>query len=96
MSHLKDLNLVEDICPVSEFRAHATSFIQKVKEDHRPLILTQHGKSSAVLMDVRDYQELKEKLELLEAVETGREQVRQKQVTSHTGAKKQILSRFKK
>ncbi|MCC5914576.1 MAG: type II toxin-antitoxin system Phd/YefM family antitoxin [Balneolaceae bacterium] len=28
--------------------ANASSYIERVKTEHRPLVLTQHGKSSAV------------------------------------------------
>lgn len=50
------LQVDRDIQPLSEFRANAASFIQRVKTYRRPLILTQHGKSSVVLLDVEGYQ----------------------------------------
>ncbi|ABB23777.1 type II toxin-antitoxin system Phd/YefM family antitoxin [Pelodictyon luteolum] len=52
------INVEEDIRPLSEFRAHAASFVDHVKRTRRPLVLTQHGKSAAVLLDVREYQRL--------------------------------------
>ena len=33
-------NLVEDICPVSEFRADINKFIAKTRETHRQIVLT--------------------------------------------------------
>ncbi|TCD47145.1 type II toxin-antitoxin system Phd/YefM family antitoxin [Chlorobium sp. N1] len=55
---MERINLEEDIRPLSEFRAHAASFVDHVKETRRPLVLTQHGKSAVVLLDVREYQSL--------------------------------------
>lgn len=65
MSHIQ---LDRDIRSLSEFRANAASFIEQVKSEHRPLVITQHGKSSAVLIDVEDYQKLLDKIQFLEEI----------------------------
>lgn len=65
MSHIQ---LDRDIRSLSEFRANAASFIEQVKSEHRPLVLTQHGKSSAVLIGVEDYQKLLDKIQLHEEI----------------------------
>lgn len=72
---MQSLQVDLDIQPLSEFRANAASFIQRVKTEHRPLILTQHGKSSAVLIDVEDYQNLLNTVSLLREVATAREEL---------------------
>ena len=61
-------NLAEDIYSVSDFRADITSMISKTKETHRPIVLTQRGKSSAVVLDIRDYQNMLDKFQFMEAV----------------------------
>jgi len=58
-------NLDEDVQPVSEFRANAAKFVQRVRETRRPLLLTQHGTSAAVLMDVGEYEKMLDSIELL-------------------------------
>lgn len=65
---MSQIQLDRDIRSLSEFRANAASFIEQVKSEHRPLVLTQHGKSSAVLIDVEDYQKLLDKIQLLEEI----------------------------
>jgi len=35
------VNLAEDICPVSEFRADINTVLQKTKTTHRPIVLTE-------------------------------------------------------
>ena len=52
------INLAEDICPISEFRTEVNAVLQRAKSTHRPIVLTQHGKSTAVLLDINDYQDL--------------------------------------
>lgn len=65
---MKRLHLDKDIQPLSEFRANAASMIEKLKAHHRPLVMTQHGKSSAVLLDVSDYEKMVDTIELLQEV----------------------------
>jgi antitoxin YefM len=52
------IDLVSDIKPLSEFRANTASLITQVRKTGRPLVLTQHGKSAVVLLDVRHYQSM--------------------------------------
>ncbi|HWQ25679.1 MAG TPA: type II toxin-antitoxin system Phd/YefM family antitoxin [Chlorobaculum sp.] len=50
------IDLENDIRPLSEFRANTASLVTQVRKTGRPLVLTQHGKSAVVLLDVRLYQ----------------------------------------
>ncbi|HQF55987.1 MAG TPA: type II toxin-antitoxin system Phd/YefM family antitoxin [Fibrobacteria bacterium] len=61
------MNVLEDVCPISEFREHAASMVARVRSNQRPIIITQHGKSSAVLVSAESYQELLDRLEILQA-----------------------------
>jgi len=72
---MNSLNLAEDILPVSEFRADINSMIQKTKKTHRPIVLTQHGKTSAVVLDINDYQRLIYERQLFEEVKLAKQQV---------------------
>lgn len=55
----------EDIQPLTAFRANVASFVDQVRESGRPLVLTQHGRSAAVLLGAADYEALIEELEFL-------------------------------
>jgi len=91
---MKQIDLTEDIRSLSEFRANTSSLIQQVKNTRRPLVITQHGKSSAVVLDVREYEALMDKIELLQDIQTAQLQLDAGMGTSHTEAKKQVLSRI--
>jgi prevent-host-death family protein len=58
----------QDIQPLSTFRANAASLVQQVRETKRPLVLTQHGRSAAVLLDVEEYEAMVEQIEILRDV----------------------------
>jgi prevent-host-death family protein len=72
---MSQIQLDQDIRSLSDFRANAASYIERVKTKRRPLVLTQHGKSSAVLIDVEDYQKLLDKIQLLEELSTARKEL---------------------
>lgn len=93
---LSRLRPTEDVRPLSEFRANAASVVQQVKGTKRPVILTVHGRSAAVLLDVGEYDALMDQLELLRDVRTAEVQLRKGQGVSHARAQARILSRLKK
>ena len=69
---MRSLKLDEDIRPLSEFRAGVATFIKQVNETGRPLVLTQHGRGVAVVIDIAEYAEMRERLETLEDIAVAR------------------------
>ncbi len=84
-----------DIKPVSEFRANAAELIEHVKKSGRPLVLTQRGHSAAVLLNVGDYAQLVEELELLRDVRTAVQQIESGKGVPNREAKAQLRRRFR-
>lgn len=88
--------LDQDVKPISEFRANAASLVQQVQRTKRPLVITQQGRSAAVLLDVSEYEKLLAKLELLQDIHTSENQLDNGQSISHATARKKALGRFGK
>ncbi len=86
--------LDEDIRPLSEFRAGVASFVKQVNDTKRPLVLTQHGRGVAVLVDIREFEAMRERLALLEDVAVGRAQIAAGEVVEHEEAKARVLKRL--
>ncbi len=89
---MTQLSLVQDIQPLSTFRGNVTGFIKQVQTTHRPLVITNHGRSAAVLLDVVKYEELIEKLELLQDIHTAERQMMDGKGVSHDDALTQVLA----
>ncbi len=92
---MKRIQLDEDIQPLSEFRANVGAYIEKIKKTKRPLVITLHGKSAAVMMDVSEYEGLIEKLELLSDIQAAELQLSQGKGIIHDEAKNQVLESLK-
>lgn len=65
----------QDIRSLSEFRANIAAFVEQVRASKRPLVLTQHGRGTAVLMDVDAYEALLDRVELQEDLRIAEAQV---------------------
>lgn len=78
----------QDVKPISEFRANAASLVQQVQRTRRPLVITQQGKSAAILLDVSEYEKLLAKIELLQDVQTGESQIDGGYGITHSAARK--------
>tara|TARA_R110002124_G_scaffold183735_2_gene351184 strand:- start:736 stop:1029 length:294 start_codon:yes stop_codon:yes gene_type:complete len=90
------IELDQDIQPLSEFRKHSADFIDRVKSQKRSIILTQHGKSAAVLVDVGEYQRLINKIDHRDKLMEAERQIVRGEVVSHEEAKKQIKENLAK
>lgn len=93
---MKRINLDQDIKPLTEFRANVTAFVQRVRKTKRPLVITQHGRSSAVLLDVEEYESLIEKIEILEDIQLSEKQIREGHSVNHAEVKDKITNLLKK
>ena len=82
--------LTEDVIPVTDFRNKAAELLQKVKKTRRPLILTQRGRSAAVLEDVKEYETRQERLELLEAIVQGLQAAEKGDLIPHVEAMRKL------
>jgi antitoxin YefM len=90
------LKPTEDIHPLSDFRSNAAAFVERVRSTGRPVILTQRGRSAAVLLDVAEYEALVEELELLRDVRTAEKQLAAGKALSATAAKRRVRAALKR
>ena len=67
MTHrnMSRLRPTQDVRPVTEFRANASAFLEQIRTTKCAVILTQHGRSAAVLLDMAVYEDLLSELAML-------------------------------
>ena len=69
------VNYAEDIVPLSSFRADVTRLMSQTKQTHRPIVVTQNGRAANVFLDVSDYQQLIDKLDLMMDIHSGEKDI---------------------
>lgn len=93
-----NISLSKDIEPLSEFRKKSADFVKRLKKEKQPIVLTQNGRSAAVLMDVTEYERIAKKMEMLEDLLEAKQQVEQGRTFTLDEGKKRIekhLSKWK-
>lgn len=59
---------LRDIHSLSEFQRNTREFLQQMKQNRSPIVLTVNGKAEVVVQDAQSYQEMLTRLERAEAV----------------------------
>jgi len=91
---MRRVRVNEDIKPMSEFRTSIASFLKQIHDTKRPLIITQHGKGVAVLLDAGEYEAMQEKIELLQDIQTSISQIEGGKGVDHEQARAMVLKRI--
>jgi prevent-host-death family protein len=92
---MQSAQLNTDIHPVSDLCTNIDVIIEELKKTKRPIVITQHGKSAAVMLDVTEYENLLEKIELLTDIHIAETQLQESKGILHRDAKRKILERIK-
>ena len=92
---MQPLKLDEDIRQLSEFSAGVASFVKQVNETRRPMVLTQHGRGVAVLVDIHEFEAMRERMALLEDIALAEAQIAAGRVTPHEEAKARALKKLR-
>ena len=93
---MQRLRIDQDIKPMSEFRTGIASFLKQVHDTKRPMIITQHGKGVAVLLDVNEYEDMQEKIELLQDIHMSISQLENGEGIENNDAKAKVMKRVVK
>ena len=85
-----------DVRPVTEFRANASAVIDQVHATKRPVILTQHGRSAAVLLDVGVYESLIDEVAVIRDIRTAEAQLDAGMGIPHEVVEKRLREKYLK
>jgi prevent-host-death family protein len=75
---------------VTSLKRKATAIISDLERDQDPVLITQHGRPAAYLVDVETYERLQRRLALLEGIARGESAIEEGRVLSHVEAKKRL------
>jgi prevent-host-death family protein len=59
------MKLSETVKPISYFKAHASEILRDITKTGKTMVITQNGEATAVLQDIKVYEEMQESLTLL-------------------------------
>ncbi len=69
------MNSIPNIIPISDLRQDAADVIKSVNTQDEPVVITQRGRASAVLLGMSSYEEFQKKLEILNLLLRGEQEI---------------------
>jgi len=70
---MKALQISQDIVPLARFKTQASQILRQLREQQRPVVVTQNGRPAAVLITPEEFDRLQEHDRFLAAVQAGLE-----------------------
>ena len=66
---------VPDIIPVSDLRQDAAAVLKRIRESGEPVVVTQRGRASAVILSVDAYEQSEEERQILKVLARGEQEI---------------------
>ncbi len=89
------MNLQTDIRPISYVKSNAAEMLRQVNESHRPIVITQNGEATAVLLDTASFQEMKDALGFMKLISQSDHDFQHERIVSHEDAVAVVRNRIK-
>ena len=88
------MNLETSIRPISHVKSQAAEMIRQINETHNPIVITQRGEATGVLVDPRSYQEMVDALGILKLLSQSERSVELDDVKSHSDLMSELRNRL--
>jgi prevent-host-death family protein len=75
---------------VTTLKRHATKILSELHVSKEPVLITEHGKPSAYLVDVDDYEFTQQRLRILEGIARGETAIAENRIFSQQEAKEKM------
>lgn len=84
--------MLPKLVPVTDIKRKATEIIEALQQEQAPLLITEHGREAAILMDVASYRMQERKIALLEGIIKGQKALSEGRILTH----EEVMARTKK
>ena len=75
---------------VTTLKRQATKILSELHNSKEPILITEHGKPSAYLVDVNDYEMMQDRMRILEGLARGEAAIRENRVYTNLEAKEKM------
>jgi len=75
---------------VTTLKRQATRVLAELRESGEPILITEHGKPSAYLVDVDSYEFMQDRMRILEGITRGERAIMENRTFSHEDAKQKM------
>jgi len=75
---------------VTTLKRQATKILAELHDSKEPVLITEHGRPSAYLVDVEDFEFMRRRMRILQAIAHGETALLEQRVFSHAEAKNKM------
>jgi len=75
---------------VTTLKRQATRILSALEEEKVPILITEHGRPAAYLVDVQTFERLQDRMRILEGIARGERAVQEGRACSHEQARKRM------
>jgi prevent-host-death family protein len=75
---------------VTTLKRQATRLISKLQEDKLPILITEHGKPAAYLIDVQSFEMQQTRIDILEGIALGERAIQEGRIMTREQAKRRM------
>lgn len=75
---------------VTTLKRQATRLIAELQEDRNPVLITEHGRPAAYLVDVRTFDDQQSRIRILEGIARGERAIQERRTVTHEQARKRM------
>ena len=75
---------------VTTLKRQATRILSDLRRSGEPVLITEHGKPSAYLVDVESYEQMQSRMSILEGIARGERAILENRTFSHAEAKRRM------
>ena len=87
---LSDINTIMKTEVVTTLKRQATTILADLRSTKEPVLITEHGKPSAYLLDVSDYEEMQKRMLILEGIAKGESNISEGKLVGHHEAENRL------
>jgi len=69
------MNRVPDIIPISDLRQDAATVLNRARQSHQPVVITQRGRAAAVMVSIDEFERAQNEREILLLLAKGEKEI---------------------
>lgn len=90
------MRMTEDIKSITYMKMRSADLVREVRENRRPVVITQNGEAQAVVLDVASYEALRDAAILMKLVSQSEEDAREGRTQSQAAVFSRLETRLAK
>jgi prevent-host-death family protein len=82
--------MIPRLVPITDLKRLGGKVLDELRQDRSPVIITEHGRAAAVLLDVASYEAITRRYEILKGIEEGERDIAEGRTLNWEDAKAEL------